>query len=164
MVFLKAVLRRASGRGQRVDDRIFGIPPNRHTPREGIALTPELLQLLADALPEHIRRLVLIAGSVGARASELYALEEGQLDLDARPDPLLHIPRATLGNKSRKEKAIPLTQRERTLFREQLLARARHTRLLFPAAEREGVHRQWVRARRLVSDAASCGGRMARRA
>ena len=40
LVFLKAVLRRASGRGQRVDERILAIDPIRHFAREGIALTP----------------------------------------------------------------------------------------------------------------------------
>ena len=68
--------------------------------------------------------LVLLGGTIGARASELYTLSEGQLELDAKPEPIMRIWRSTLGNKSRKEKAIPLTPGERLLFKEQLLARA----------------------------------------
>jgi integrase len=40
--------------------------------------------------------------------------------------------RSTLGNKSRKEKAIPLTPNEARLLREQLLARPNGTALVFP--------------------------------
>jgi integrase len=40
--------------------------------------------------------------------------------------------RSTLGNKSRKEKAIPLTPNEARLFREQLLVRPNGTALVFP--------------------------------
>ena len=39
------------------------------------------------------------------------------------------------GNKSRKEKAIPLTPGERSLLREQLLARTNGTPLVFPRAK-----------------------------
>jgi integrase len=132
LVFLKAVLKRASSRGQRVDERILAIDPIRHVAREGIALTPEQLNVLASVMPETLRRLVLLGGTIGARASELYTLAEGQLELDAAPEPLMRIWRSTLGNKSRKEKAIPLTPNERQLFREQLLARPYGTPLLFP--------------------------------
>jgi integrase len=132
LIFLKAVLKRASARGQRVDDRILAIEPIRHVAREGIALTPTQLNMLAGVMPEGIRRLVLIGGTVGARASELYTLSDGQLELDAKPEPLMRIWRSTLGNKSRKEKAIPLTPGERGLFLEQLLARPAGTPLVFP--------------------------------
>ncbi len=132
LVFLKAVLRRAAGRGQRIDERILAIDPIRHTAREGVALSPEQLKVLASVMPERIRRLVLLGGTIGARASELYTLSEGQLELEAKPEPIMRIWRSTLGNKSRKEKAIPLTPGERLLFKEQLLARANGTALVFP--------------------------------
>ena len=62
LVFLKAVLRRAAGRGQRIDQRILAIEPIRHTAREGVALSPEQLKVLASVMPERIRRLVLLGG------------------------------------------------------------------------------------------------------
>jgi hypothetical protein len=65
--FLKAVLRRAEERGQRVDGRILRIEPMRHEAREGIALTPQELAELASRFPEDTKRLVLLAGTVGAR-------------------------------------------------------------------------------------------------
>jgi integrase len=132
LVFLKAVLKRASGRGQRVDERILAIEPIRHVAREGVALTPDQLNVLASVMPERLRRLVLLGGTIGARASELYTLAEDQLELDAKPEPLMRVWRSTLGNKSRKEKAIPLTPNEARLFREQLLARPNGTALVFP--------------------------------
>lgn len=132
LIFLKAVLRRAAARGQRVDQRILGIDPIRHVAREGIALTPEQLNVLASVFPEHLQRLPLLGGTIGARASELYTLTDVQLELDAKPEPIMRIWRSTLGNKSRREKAIPLTPRERQLFREQLLARTNGTALVFP--------------------------------
>jgi integrase len=132
LVFLKAVLRRASSRGQRVDERILTIEPIRHVAREGIALTPDQLNVLASVMPERLRRLVLLGGTIGARASELYTLSEDQLELDAKPEPLMRVWRSTLGNKSRREKAIPLTPNEARLLREQLLARPNGTKLVFP--------------------------------
>lgn len=61
---LKAVLRRAHERGQRIDGRILRIPAIRHTAREGIALTAEELHELASWFPESHKRLVLLAGTV----------------------------------------------------------------------------------------------------
>jgi hypothetical protein len=77
-----AVLRRAEERGQRVDGRILRIEPVRHQPREGIALTPEELAELASWITEHSKRLVLLAGTVGARQNEWFTLDEHQLELD----------------------------------------------------------------------------------
>ena len=57
----------ATGRGQRVDGAIFEIPPVRHRPRRGRGLTMSELYELASWFPEHVSRLVVIAGLVGAR-------------------------------------------------------------------------------------------------
>ena len=114
-----------------MDERILAIEPIRHVAREGVALTPDQLNVLASVLPERLRRLVLLGGgTIGARASELYTLSEDQLDLDAKPEPLMWVWRSTLGNKSRKEKAIPRRFNETRLFREQLLARPNGTALV----------------------------------
>lgn len=126
---LKAVLRRAHERGQRIDGRILRIPSIQHSPREGIALTAEELRELASWLPERHKRLVLLAGTVGARQNEWFTLDERSLELDGT-EPVMRVPR--IHNKSRRPKAIPLTAREVTLFKEQLLARTAGTSLVFP--------------------------------
>ena len=129
---LKAVLRRAAARGQRVDEALLAIAAIRHTPGTGIALTPEQLDELASWFPEYLRRLPLVAGTVGARLSEWLHLTDARLELDAKPEPLMRVPRRSPGSKSRRDKSIPLTSREAGLLREQLLARAPGTPLVFP--------------------------------
>ena len=126
---LKAVLRRAHERGQRIDGRILRIPAIRHTAREGIALTAEELHELASWFPESHKRLVLLAGTVGARQNEWFTLDERSLELDGA-EPVMRVPR--IHNKSRHPKAIPLTMREALLLKEQLLARKAGTSLVFP--------------------------------
>jgi integrase len=138
--FLKAVLRRAEERGQRVDGRILRIEPVRHESREGIALTPTELAELASWFPEDMKRLVLLAGTVGARQNEWFTLDQRQLELDG-DEPVMRIPRTL--NKSRRPKAIPLTPREALLLKEQLLARSAGTSLVFPNRKGE----QWNRHR-----------------
>jgi len=123
------VLRRAHERGQRVDGRILRIPAIRHTAREGIALTADELRELASWLPERHKRLVLLAGTVGARQNEWFTLDERSLELDGQ-EPVMRVPQ--VHNKSRRPKAIPLTQREALLLKEQLLARTAGTSLVFP--------------------------------
>jgi hypothetical protein len=65
--FLKRVLRDARGRGQRIDEAVLSIPPIKARPREGWALTVDQLYEFASWFPEHSKRLVLLAGMVGAR-------------------------------------------------------------------------------------------------
>ncbi len=129
---LKAVLRRAKARGQRVDEAVLAIDPIRHTAREGVALTPEQLDELASWFPEYLQRLPLLAGSVGARLSEWLNLRAAQLELDAEPTPIMRVAARSPGAKSRRHKAIPLTPREAQLLREQLLVRAAGSTLVFP--------------------------------
>jgi integrase len=138
--FLKAVLRRAEERGQRVDGRLLRIEPVRHEPREGISLTPTELAELASWFPEDTKRLVLLAGTVGARQNEWFTLDQRQLELDG-DEPVMRIPRTL--NKSRRPKTIPLTSREALLLKEQLLARTAGTSLVFPSRKGE----QWNRHR-----------------
>lgn len=124
---LKAVLREARDRGQRVDESLFRIPSVWHHERDGVALTVDELDELASWAPDYIRRIVAFAGTSGARASELFTLTDRQLDLRAAT---MTVPR--LLNKSRRDKTIPLTGSEVQLLREQLLARPRATALVFP--------------------------------
>lgn len=53
--FLKRVLHDAKGRGQRVDEAIFEIPPVRHRPRKGRGLTVSELHELASWFPSTSR-------------------------------------------------------------------------------------------------------------
>jgi integrase len=134
---LKRVLRDARGRGQQVDDSVFGIPPIKHRSWEGRALTVEQLYDLASWLPEHTKRLVLLAGMVGARQRVWFELTDDLLDLERAT---MEIPPAL--SKSRRAHRIYLTDLEAGLFREQLLVRAPGTRLVFPTP----TGRPWTRS------------------
>ena len=62
-------------------DGVLGIPPIRHRPREGRALTVKQLYELASWFPEQSKRLVLLAGMVGARQRVWFELTDDLLDL-----------------------------------------------------------------------------------
>jgi integrase len=128
--FLKRVLREAGDRGQRVDEAVFRIKLRNHAPRRGRALTVEQLYELASWFPEHSSRLVLLAGQVGARQSFWFGLTDEMLDLDAGT---MAIPAELAKNK--REHRVHLTSVEVSLLREQLLARAPGTTLVFPTPE-----------------------------
>jgi integrase len=134
---LKRVLRDARGRGQRVDEGVLSIPPIRHRPREGRALTVEQLYELASWFPEHSKRLVLLAGMVGARQRVWFELTDDLLDLEAAA---MTIPPRL--SKNRRAHRIYLTDMEVGLFREQLLARAPGTALVFSTP----TGRTWTRS------------------
>ena len=136
--FLKRVLRDAKDRGQRVDEAVLSIKPVKHTPRRGRALTVDELFELASWFPEQSSRLVLLAGQVGARQSFWFSLTDDLLDLENGTMP---IPAELAKNK--REHRVYLTSVEVALFREQLMARAPGTRLVFPTPEGG----QWNRAR-----------------
>jgi integrase len=145
--FLKRVLKDARGRGQRVDEAVLSIPPIKARPREGWALSVEQLYEFASWFPEHGRRLVLLAGMVGARQQVWFGMTAKMLDLQAAA---LDIP-ASLA-KNRRDHRIYLTDLEIGLFREQLMVRAPGVDLVFPtptgkAWSRSGFReRVWVRA------------------
>ena len=128
--FLKRALHDAKGRGQRVDEGILAIPAVRHRPRKGRGLTVSELHELASWFPEHSSRLILLAGQVGCRQNVWFNLSDEMLDLKAGT---LTIPAALA--KRRREHRIYLTELEVTLLREQVVARAPGTRLVFPTPE-----------------------------
>lgn len=134
---LKQVLRAARSRGHRVDPLVLEIPAVGHEPRAGRALTIDELYELASWFPEHTKRLVLLAGQVGARQHLWFSLTDAMLDLDHAA---LKVPRALA--KNRRDHRVQLTPVEVTLFREQLLARAGGTRLVFPTV----TGKQWTRS------------------
>jgi integrase len=135
--FLKAVLRGARARGHRLDPLLLEIPTIGHEARSGRAITVDELYELASWFPEHVKRLVLLAGQVGARQHFWFSLTTDMLDLDHRA---LEVPQALA--KNRREHRIQLTPVEVKLFREQLLARAGSTRLVFPTI----TGKQWTRS------------------
>lgn len=158
--FLKAVLRDARARGHRLDPLLLEIPAIRHEPREGRALTVDELYELASWFPEKLKRLVLIAGQVGARQHLWFHLDDRMLDLDHAA---LNVPRELA--KNRRPHRVQLTPVEVSLFREQLLARAPGTRLVFPTVTgkrwtRSGFRdRAWIPARQAATAAALEHGR-----
>jgi integrase len=134
---LKRVLRDARGRGQYVDEAVLNIPPIRHRPREGRALTVEELEEFASWFPEHSKRLVLLAGVVGARQRVWFELTEDLVDPDGAT---MTVPAALA--KNRRDHVVYLTRTEARLFREQLLARPPGTSLVFPSP----TGRPWTRS------------------
>ena len=124
---LKACLLVAQARGQRVDPGIFEIPPVKHEPRRGKALTVPQLYELGSWFPEQVKRLVLVAGQVGARQNFWFNLTEDMVDLD---EGTMDAPAALA--KNRRVHRVYLTDVEVTLLREQLLARAPGTARVFP--------------------------------
>lgn len=134
---LKAVLRDARSRGHRVDPLLLEIPAIGHEPREGRALTVDELYELASWSPEHVKRLILLAGQVGARQHYWFGLTDRMLDLD---NGALNVERGLA--KNRRAHRIQLTPVEVRLFREQLLARAGGTTLVFPTV----TGRPWTRS------------------
>jgi integrase len=133
--FLKRLLRDARGRGQRVDEGVLAIEPIAHVAREGKALTVDELYELASWTVEHSKRLVLLAGMVGQRQRVWFEMTDDLLDAKAGT---LTIPPHLA--KNGKPHQIYLTPTEVSLFREQLMARASGTPLVFPTP----TGRQWT--------------------
>ena len=134
---LKRVLRGAKDRGQTVDPALLAIPPIKHRARRGRALSVRELYELASWFPEHARRLVLVAGQVGARQNVWFRLTDDLIDFDQGT---LTIP-ADLA-KNRREHRVFLTDVEAQLLRDQLDVRGPATRLVFPTP----TGRPWTRS------------------
>ena len=132
---LKRVLREARARGQRVDEGVLAIPHVKHLARQGWALTVEELYELASWVPEHSKRLVLLAGMVGQRERVWFEMTDDQLDLK---NGTLTVPERQAKNK--RPHQLYLTNIERSFFREQLIVRAPGTRLVFPTP----TGKQWT--------------------
>jgi integrase len=132
--YLKAALRAAQSRGQQVDVGIFEIDPIRVEAREGLALEYGELLRLASWLPERVKRIVPLCGTVGLRFTEAVTLTDDRVNLDAGT---VFIPARI--NKSRRPKPIPLARIEVQLLREQLMARPPGTHVVFPT-EKGGVY------------------------
>ena len=134
---LKRVLREAKERGQKIDAAVLTIKPIVYRPRRGRGLSVPELYELASWFPEHARRLVLVAGQVGARQNVWFNLTDDLLDLRNQT---LTVP-AEL-SKNKREHQVFLTDVEASILREQLLVRAPGTRLVFPSP----TGKQWSRS------------------
>lgn len=110
---LKAALRRAESRGQRVDANIYDIPPPKHETREALALTLDQLDEIASWMPGHIKRIVLLVGLVGLRFTEALTLTDDRIDLEHAQ---LFVPGRL--SKNRKPKSIDLAASEVQLLRD----------------------------------------------
>ena len=124
---LKAALEYAGDRGAVFDQRILRIEPVRVSKRRRKALTAPQLQLLANVAPAYAQRLILWLGTAGPRIGEAFTLEEDRVDLFGAT---VVIPAELC--KEGVTKVIPQTAEEVRLLREQLVARAGGTKLVFP--------------------------------
>jgi integrase len=140
---LKAILLYAQGRGHRFDPALLTIEPVATPRHEKRALSADELEFLAAYAPSYAFRLVLLAGTTGNRINELFTLTDDRVDLANRT---LTIPAELC--KERRTKVIPLTEEETSLLREQLLARAPGTSLVFP--KRHGSLWRYSAFQRLV--------------
>jgi integrase len=134
---LKRVLADAKSRGQRVDPAVLAIPAIAHRSQRGRALTVRELYGLASWFPEHVSRLVLVAGQVGARQNYWFNLTDDLLDVRAAT---LTVPAGLA--KNRKEHRVYLSEVETQLLREQLLVRTPGTNLVFPTI----TGKRWTRS------------------
>lgn len=126
---LKATLRYAGARGASFDLGILTIQPVIVERRRRRALTTDELEFLAAHAPAYAQRLILFLGTTGMRCGEAFTLTDDRVDLATGT---VHVPAELC--KEGVAKTIPLTGEERQLVREQLLARAPGTPLVFPKA------------------------------
>lgn len=140
---LKATLNYSQARGHHFDPALLTIEPVATPTHEGRALSADELEFLAAYAPSYAFRLVLLAGTTGNRINELFTLTDDRVDLAGRT---LTVPPELC--KERRRKVIPLTDEETALVREQLLARAPGTPLVFP--KRHGSPWRYSAFQRLV--------------
>lgn len=124
---LRGALLLAQRRGERFDPRLLSLDVKRAKAPKRVGLTLAEADYLAGFAPEYVRRLFPLAATLGMRIGELLAADESWLDLKAKT---LTVPEGA--TKERRERVIPLLDREAKLLREQLLARGGPSTLLFP--------------------------------
>jgi integrase len=157
---LKAVLRYAAEPD--LDQSILTIEAIAVDPRTRRALAVEELELLAEQAPLYARRMLLLLGTTGLRCGEAFSLTDDRLDLQRATDDLPAHGTATVTAELAKErlaKQVALDAQDVALLREQLLARAPGTPLVFPTKtgqrwNRSMFHRLvWKKACRRAADA-----------
>lgn len=156
LVGIKALLRLAEARGASIDSSILALAEFPHRPRARRALSAEELRFLAPRAPEHGRRALLFAGTVGMRWREVMTLTDARFDFAART---VFVPAGLC--KEAADKTIDLTPAEALLVREQQLARAPGAATIFArvkggswAPDYGGWHRDvWAKAVRRAAAA-----------
>jgi integrase len=126
---LDKVLALAAVDGAQFDAGLRAIEPvpGPRRDRTRVAYATDELDLLVACAPAYGARMLHLAATVGLRVNELWTLTEERVDLEAAT---VFVP-AHLA-KERRDKLVPLLPAEVRLLREQLLARAPGTRLVFP--------------------------------
>jgi len=157
---LKAIIRYAAEPA--VDQSILTIEAIAVEHRQRRALTVDELELLADQAPAYARRMLLVLGTTGLRIGEAFTLTDDRVELHRAtaeaPAWGSALVTAELA-KERLAKQVALDAEEVALLREQLLARAAGTRLVFPTATgrpwRYGQFHKlvWAKATRRAADA-----------
>lgn len=157
---LKAILRYAADPD--LDQSILTIEPIAVDVRTRRALSVDELELLAGHAPEYASRMILLLGTTGLRIGESFTLTDDRLELhrgtDGEPAWGSALVTAELA-KERLPKQVALDAEDVALMREQLLARAPGTRLVFPTKtgrpwSRSQFHKLvWTKAIRRAGDA-----------
>jgi integrase len=123
----KMVLRTARERGQTVDAAILNLKPPAHDEREPVFLSWEQVETLASWMPDDLARIVPLAAATGLREGECLRLRDGDVDFGT----------GTVRVRQSKTRSgvriVDLPPTALRLLREQRLARAPGTDLLFPS-------------------------------
>lgn len=141
LALLKAVLRDAQARGQRIDPAVLALRTPGYAERAPRYLTLEELDTLCSWCTEPL--LVKFAALSGLRQGELFALRDGDLHLEGEAHVLVArsaYKGAERTTKSKRRRRVYLAPEAAQVLREQLLARPAGTTLVFPAP-RGGIWR-----------------------
>jgi integrase len=128
LALVKAVLKDAMLRKQRVDQSILTIPNPKYTSRTPRILTLDEVNTIASWMPDFIKRIVPIAALTGLRQGELFNLVDNDLHLD---EGWLQV---QSGKTAASRRRVNIGSEVVKLFREQLMVRP-HTDFVFPAYE-----------------------------
>jgi integrase len=82
--FLKRVLKLARDRGHSFQDNLLGIPPIQHKAKVGQARRKDVVEEIVSWMPEHSKRIPLLAFETGMRISEILALKPADVNLTDR--------------------------------------------------------------------------------
>jgi integrase len=147
--FLKRVLKLARDRGHSFQDNLLGIPPIQHQAKTGQAKRVEAVVEIAAWMPEHSKRIPLLAFETGMRISEILNLRTEDLDLDNKAGAVLTVTDAKTDAGAR---TVYLNRAAAKVLREQLLVRA-PSGFVFPHRtgkqwDRFAFTKEYIRARR----------------
>ena len=148
---LRQALRNARDRRQPVSEALLAVTAPRYDEREPRFLSWAEVETLASWMPEHSKRLVLVAALTGARQGELLALRDVDVDLERQT--MTIVASAGDGTRARTKtrasrRTVDLGGHAATLVREQLVARPpTPTGLMFPAPRGDSWRRDNYMAR-----------------